>query len=112
MRFWLFPRPLIHQQIRRWDPMSRRLDSITASIILSWILRVFGAVLRTRDGVQSLFVSPGHRVDVSTEVGIVLSCLGRYRIPEPIRCADMLSKKIKREAFGAGLSCDSAQHVR
>jgi deoxyribonuclease V len=56
-----------------------------------------GAVLRTQDGVQPLFVSPGHRVDVNTAVGIVLSCLGRYRIPEPIRCADMLSKTIKRD---------------
>lgn len=59
-----------------------------------------GAVLRTRDNVQPLFISPGHRIDVNTAVRIVLSCLGRYRIPEPIRCADMLSKKIKREARG------------
>ncbi len=57
-----------------------------------------GAVLRTRDNVQSLFVSPGHRIDVSTAVKIVLSCLGRYRIPEPIRCSDMLSRKIMRES--------------
>jgi deoxyribonuclease V len=59
-----------------------------------------GTVLRTRDNVQPLFVSPGHRVDVNTAVRIVLSCLGRYRIPEPIRCADMLSKKIKRNIAG------------
>ena len=59
-----------------------------------------GAVLRTRDGVQPLFVSPGHRVDVNTAVGIVLSCLGCYRIPEPIRCADMLSKKTKHDIAG------------
>ena len=62
-----------------------------------------GAVLRTRDNVRPLFVSPGYRVNVKTAVGIVLSCLGRYRIPEPIRCADMLSKTIEREARG-GLS--------
>lgn len=70
-----------------WEPLAYR-DALV------------GAVLRTRDNVQPLFVSPGHRVDVNTAVRIVLSCLGRYRIPEPIRCADMLSKKIKREARG------------
>jgi deoxyribonuclease V len=61
-----------------------------------------GAVLRTRDNVKPLFVSPGHRVDVNTAIAIVLSCLGRYRIPEPIRCADMLSKKVKRTIAGPG----------
>lgn len=64
-----------------------------------------GAVLRTRDKVQPLFVSPGHRVDVNTAVKIVLSCLGRYRSPEPIRCADMQSKRIKREATAAAPFC-------
>jgi deoxyribonuclease V len=61
-----------------------------------------GAVLRTRDNVKPLFVSPGHRVDVNTAIGIVLSCLGRYRIPEPVRCADMLSKKLKCTIAGPG----------
>ncbi len=56
---------------------------------------VVGAVLRTRDGVKPLFVSPGHRVDLESSVRIVLGCMGKYRIPEPVRCADMLSKKIK-----------------
>lgn len=56
---------------------------------------IVGAVLRTRDGVNPLFVSPGHRVDLKSAVRIVLACTGKYRIPEPIRCADMLSKKLK-----------------
>jgi len=63
---------------------------------------VVGAVLRTRSNVKPLFVSPGHRVDVNTAIGLVLSCLGGYRIPEPIRCADMLSKKVKRTIAGPG----------
>jgi deoxyribonuclease V len=63
---------------------------------------VVGAVLRTRDNVRPLYISPGHCVNVNTAIGIVLSCLGRYRIPEPLRCADMLSKKIKRDIAGSG----------
>jgi deoxyribonuclease V len=63
---------------------------------------VIGAVLRTRDNVRPLYISPGHRVDVKTAIGIVLSCLARFRIPEPLRCADMLSKKTKRDIAGSG----------
>jgi deoxyribonuclease V len=57
-----------------------------------------GAVVRTRDNVRPLFISPGHKIDVKSAVRLALSCLGNYRIPEPIRCADMLSKIVKRES--------------
>ncbi len=53
---------------------------------------VVGGVLRTRDGVKPLFVSPGHLADLESSLRIVMGCLGKYRIPEPIRCADTLSK--------------------
>jgi deoxyribonuclease V len=56
---------------------------------------VIGAVLRTRDHTRPLFVSPGHRTDLNSAIRLTLACTRNYRIPEPIRCADMLSKKIK-----------------
>ncbi|HUI45609.1 MAG TPA: deoxyribonuclease V [Nitrospirota bacterium] len=55
--------------------------------------RIVGAVLRTRDRVRPLFLSPGHRIDLQGAITIALGCVGRYRIPEPLRGADMLSKK-------------------
>jgi deoxyribonuclease V len=57
---------------------------------------VAGAVVRTRDHVKPVFVSPGHRIDLKASVEIVLRCVRRYRIPEPLRRADFLSKEIKR----------------
>lgn len=59
---------------------------------------VVGAVLRTRDGVRPVFVSPGHRIDLKESIEIVLGCTGKYRIPEPLRRADMISKKMKKES--------------
>jgi deoxyribonuclease V len=56
---------------------------------------IVGAVLRTKDNVRPLFISPGHRTDVKSAILLTLSCLGNYRIPEPIRCADIHSKIIK-----------------
>lgn len=55
-----------------------------------------GAVVRTRNGAKPLFVSPGHRIDIEDSISTVLMCLTQYRIPEPLRRADSLSKKMKR----------------
>jgi deoxyribonuclease V len=50
-----------------------------------------GAVLRTRVGVKPVYISVGHRVSLDTALSIVLSCVTRYRLPEPIRAADSLA---------------------
>lgn len=56
-----------------------------------------GSVLRSRDNTKPLFVSPGHRVSVETSVQLVQHCLTKYRLPEPTRLADKLSKFKKHE---------------
>lgn len=55
-----------------------------------------GLVLRTKDRTRPLFVSIGHRVDLTSAVELVLSCRTRYRIPEPTRQADIEVAKAKR----------------
>ena len=52
-----------------------------------------GFCLRTQPGVKPVFVSPGHRVDFSLSRRIVLECC-RFRIPEPVRQAHCLSRKV------------------
>jgi deoxyribonuclease V len=49
--------------------------------------KIIGAVVRSRDGVKPLFISPGHRIDTTTAVDFVLRCCTRYRLPEPTRWA-------------------------
>ena len=58
--------------------------------------RTVGAVLRTRTGVRPMFVSPGHRVTLADAIRIVLQSALTYRIPEPLRCADILSRRMKK----------------
>ena len=52
---------------------------------------IIGVVLRTRDGVKPLYISPGHRVDLEGAVALTESLLGRYRQPETTRAAHRLA---------------------
>lgn len=64
---------------------------------------VIGAAVRTRDGVQPVFVSVGHRIDLETAIALVLNCTTRYRLPEPTRRAHQVA---------GGSSAISVQPVR
>jgi deoxyribonuclease V len=57
--------------------------------------RIVGMVLRTRDGVKPVYVSPGHKMDMETSVKIVLTLCRRYRIPEPLRQAHILVNQLR-----------------
>ncbi len=54
-----------------------------------------GLVLRTRDRVKPLFISPGHKVDFDTARRVTLACVRHYRIPEPLRLAHQIVNKIR-----------------
>lgn len=56
-----------------------------------------GMVLRSKDRIKPLFVSPGHRLSLVQSVAVVQACLTKYKLPEPTRLADAVSKK--PEAF-------------
>jgi deoxyribonuclease V len=50
-----------------------------------------GTVVRSRTGVNPLYVSAGHRITQATAVEWVMACLTRYRLPEPTRQAHRLA---------------------
>ena len=54
-----------------------------------------GMVVRTKPRTNPLFVSIGNKIDLSTAVEIVLACLRGYRLPEPTRVADKLSRSLR-----------------
>lgn len=53
---------------------------------------VIGAALRTRAQVRPVFVSVGHRIGLKEAVALTLQASPRYRVPEPTRLADRLSR--------------------
>ena len=55
-----------------------------------------GVVLRTKDNVQPLYVSVGHKISLETATRYVLECTPKYRLPETTRLADRLASYRKR----------------
>lgn len=53
----------------------------------------YGCALRTSDNATNpVFVSQGHRISLQTSIKVVLALCPQYRIPEPIRAADLESR--------------------
>jgi deoxyribonuclease V len=55
-----------------------------------------GAAVRTRAGAKPIFVSPGHRIGTKEAAKWALTT-SHHRIPEPIRLAEQLVNRLKRE---------------
>lgn len=61
--------------------------------------KVLGKALRSSDSsTKPVYVSVGHRISLDTAVRLTHSCC-RYRVPEPIRQADMRSREYLRVNF-------------
>jgi len=56
---------------------------------------VVGAVVRTREGSDPMFISVGHRISLKTAIDLVLET-SVYRIPEPTRLAHNLLQNVRR----------------
>jgi deoxyribonuclease V len=54
-----------------------------------------GAILRTRDNVKPLFISPGHRIDLQTSIKLILATCQKFRIPEPLRIAHQATRLLR-----------------
>ena len=53
-----------------------------------------GRVVRTKARVKPVFVSVGYRIMLPLAVEVVLRCTRGYRLPEPTRIADRLTKQL------------------
>lgn len=62
-----------------------------------------GHVVRTRENVKQVWISPGHGMSLEQSVEIALHCAREYRIPEPTRQADLLVNAIRRGERKVGL---------
>ncbi len=52
---------------------------------------IIGAVLRSRQGVKPIYISPGHKLCLKSAIEYVMACTGRYKLPETTRWAHRLA---------------------
>ncbi|HKF36774.1 MAG TPA: deoxyribonuclease V [Ktedonobacteraceae bacterium] len=74
-----YDRAALGEEVGSWVPLIDRKE-------------VIGAALRTRAHTNPMFISLGHRISLETSLRYVLACGRGYRLPEPTRLADKLSK--------------------
>jgi len=58
-----------------------------------------GWVFCSRDGVKPITISPGHLSDLESSKDLFYQCLGRFRIPEPLRRAHNLATQLRRGLY-------------
>lgn len=73
-----------------------------ASSPLVWQGQVVGLILRTKEGRKPLYLSPGHGITLPACREIVLHCVRKYRIPLPLRQADLLTRRLRAAASDPG----------
>jgi len=56
-----------------------------------------GAALKTKINTKPVFISIGHKIDLTTSLDIAKNCCKGYRIPEPTRLADKYVAELKKE---------------
>lgn len=75
---------------------------------------VVGVALRTKDGVSPIYVSIGHKVDLTAARELVLACCKGLRLPEPTRQAHREAAGPQRDASNGaeGKSIQVIGHAR
>ena len=66
--------------------------------------QMIGMVVRTRDSVNPIYVSPGHRVSFDSALKLTLNVSDHRRIPRPTRDADKFATDTKRKLLLGQLS--------
>ncbi len=56
-----------------------------------------GDVVRTKDKVKPVFVSPGHLMDLGSATAVALQTAIKHKLPEPTRLADHYAEVYKKE---------------
>jgi deoxyribonuclease V len=74
-----YDKAMLSEQAGSWVPLFSRKE-------------IIGAAVRTRTRVNPMIISLGHRISLETSIHYVLACCRGYRLPEPTRQADKLSK--------------------
>lgn len=58
---------------------------------------IVGTVINTKQGVNPMFISPGHLIDLPSCLKVIKECVTSYRLPDPVRQAHHIVTTLRRE---------------
>lgn len=58
-----------------------------------------GVALISKLNCKPVYISPGHRINISQSLSVIKNCVGKYRIPEPTRLAHILVNQARTGAI-------------
>ncbi len=82
---------------RLWGEFGELKLEVGSFCPLTWQAKKVGWVLRSRQGCRPLFISPGHLITLGESLDVIRQCLGKYRLPIPLREAHILSTSLRRQ---------------
>lgn len=59
--------------------------------------RQVGIAYRSKSNIKPIYISPGHKCDLGNAARVIVRCLVKHRLPEPMRLAHILVHRYKRE---------------
>ena len=79
------------------------------SPIISPTNELLGYALRTKDKVNPVYISPGHKMSVPDSITIMKQCVRKYRIPEPTRQAHEYVNMLRKGQLQPGYYTANSQ---
>lgn len=86
-------------------------EDVGSYVPLKWKGKEIGRLLRTKKRCAPLIISVGHKVTLQEAIKWVLSCLKKWRLPEPTRKAHLAANAYRKE-YELGLSSLKKPQVR
>lgn len=82
---------------RLWGEFGELAPEAGSFTPLRWEGKQVGWVLRSRQAGRPLFISPGHLITLNESLDLCRQCLGKFRLPLPLRQAHVLSNRRRRQ---------------
>jgi deoxyribonuclease V len=78
-------------------PAAPLSEEVGSRVPLLWKGDEIGMMVRTKKRCSPLIISAGHKISLKTAVQLVMSCLKKYRLPEPTRYAHLAANKYRQD---------------
>jgi deoxyribonuclease V len=71
------------------------------AIICSHMGRNVGYLFQSKKNCRPVFISPGHKVSMSSTIQIIKSCMGTHKMPEPLYLAHIIANRVKQRELNS-----------